>query len=467
MGYDEKFKKEILDAFFESKDSLRKFANNYGMSRNTLYRWAQDDPRYEVVHKKAVWRKYTPEFKYKAIQMVIVDGLSSHKVAEIMGCKYGSLVSGWVRAYKQKGLVGLEPPKYPIGKNKPDTKKAKKSKAGSLEEYVRELEAENEKLDKENKQLKFQADVAHAIAEVRSKKGSGLDASLLSNAEKTKIVDVLRPKYLLKDLLQYLGLRPSSYEYCRQVRNRPDKYADERAVVIEVFMDASGVYGYRRIAASINNDNHNVNISERIVRRIMKEEKLHARQPRKKSYSSYQGEVGKIASNILKRNFKVSRPLEKVVTDVTEFKVAGKRVYLSPLIDLYAGEVISYSAGLSPTVEFILKMFDEKTKQKIKDSCCVAHTDQGFQYQHIAYRSLLEDLGCIQSMSRKGNCLDNASAESFFARLKTEFYYGRKFSNIDQFYRELDEYIWWYNNKRIKMRLGGLSPVAYRQANVA
>ena len=241
MGYSNDFKKEILDAFFESKSSLRKFAAEYGMSKNTLYLWAREDSRYVVVHENAPWRKYPPEYKYKAVQMVIVDGLSSHKVAEIMGCKHGPLVSNWVRAYRQKGMIGLEPPEQPVGKKKPDTVKARQSETSSLEEYARELEAENERLTKENSRLQFEADVAHAIAEVKSKKDSGLDASLLSNTEKSEVIDSLRPRYLLKDLLAYLVLASSSYEYCQQIKDRPDKYAPERVLVIEEFLDNNGI----------------------------------------------------------------------------------------------------------------------------------------------------------------------------------------------------------------------------------
>ena len=462
MGYSSDFKMEILDAFFESGSSLRKFADEYGMSKNTLYLWAREDPRYVVVHEKAPWRKYPPEYKYKAVQMVIVDGLSSHKVAEIMGCKHGPLVSNWVRAYRQKGMIGLEPPEQPIGKKKPDTPKAKKSRTSSLEEYARELEAENERLTKENNRLKFEADVAHAIAEVKSKKDGGLDTSLLSNTEKTEVIDSLRPKYLLRNLLAYLALAPSSYEYCQQIKDRPDKYATERVLVTEEFLVNNGIYGYRRVTASINKNNVDHQLSERIVRNIMQEEDLKGKQARKR-YNSYKGEAGKTANNVLNRKFKAEKPLEKITTDVTEFKVLRQKVYLAPLLDLCTGEVLSYSAGQHPTVEFVIGMFSPEVRELLPGNDCLAHSDQGFQYQHVAYQALLEELGCTQSMSRKGNCFDNAPAESFFGHLKVEFFHGEKFDSIEQFYKKLDDYIWWYNNKRIKMGLGGLSPVEYRE----
>jgi len=466
MGYDAEFRQEILEVFFDSGLSFRKFASDYGMSKNTLYRWAQEDPRYESVRKKTHWRKYSPEYKYKAVQMVIIDGMSSRKVAKIMGCKYGALVSNWVREYKEKGVIGVKYPDKPIGKKKPETQRANRSKSSSLEEYVRELESENKKLEKENERLRFQTDIAHAIVEVRSKKESGLDVSRLTNVEKTQVVDMLRPQYLQKDLLLYLSLAPSSYSYCKQIQRRSDKYAREREIVIEIFAETDECYGYRRIALDTRKESSEMQISERIVRRIMREEDLYAKQTSKRSYNSYRGAIGKVAANTLNREFKATRPLEKVVTDVTEFRIAGRRVYLSPLIDLYAGEVLSYSIGLSPTVEFVMGMFDENTRQRLKGSGALVHSDQGFQYQHIAYQSVLKELECTQSMSRKGNCLDNAPVESFFARLKTEFYYGRIFSSVEDFYERLDKYIWWYNHRRIKVGLGGLSPVEYREAHL-
>ena len=464
MGYSEEFKKDILGAFFQSGQSIRSFAADYGMSPNTLHLWAREDHRYVAVKKKAPWRQYSPEYKYKAVHTVIVEGLSARRVAEIMGCKYGAIVSSWVRAYKQKGVVGLEPPEQPIGKKKPGTERAKESKASSLEEYVRELEAENERLGKENERLRFEADVAHAMAEVRAKKEGGLDASLPSNREKTETIDSLRPKYLLKDLLCYLELAASSYEYRKQAEGRPDKYAKEREAVIEAFLESDGIYGYRRVAMAINKGNSGRSVSGRIVRRIMHEEGLKAKHSKRSPYSSYKGSAGRVAANTMNRDFKAEKPLAKVSTDVTELKVAQQKVYLSPLIDLFSGEVVSYSSGQHPTVEFVMGMFDEETRAKLRESQCLAHSDQGFQYQHIAYCSVLKELGCEQSMSRKGNCLDNSPVQSFFARLKVEFYYGSRFASIEDFYQKLDNYIWWYNNKRIKMGLGGMSPVEYREA---
>ena len=183
---------------------------------------------------------------------------------------------------------------------------------------------------------------------------------------------------------------------------------------------------------------------------------------RMKKYRSYKGEVGKIAPNLLERNFKTEKPNQKWVTDVTEFALFGIKLYLSPIIDLYYGEVVAYNISKHPNLSQITDML-EKAFAKIPDGTdLILHSDQGWQYQHKQYQQMLKDKGVRQSMSRKGNCLDNACAENFFGLLKTELLYLQDFSSVEQFISELEDYIVWYNTKRIKLVLGGLSPVDFR-----
>ena len=179
-------------------------------------------------------------------------------------------------------------------------------------------------------------------------------------------------------------------------------------------------------------------------------------------YNSYKGGVGKIAPNLLERNFKADKPNQKWVTDVTEFALFGIKLYLSPIIDLYNGEVVSYNLSRYPNLNQVTDML-EKAFSKIPDNTnLILHSDQGWQYQHKHYQKMLADKGIRQSMSRKGNCLDNACAENFFSLLKTELLYLQEFTSVEHFISELTEYIEWYNNKRIKLKLDGLSPVEYR-----
>lgn len=183
---------------------------------------------------------------------------------------------------------------------------------------------------------------------------------------------------------------------------------------------------------------------------------------RKKKYRSYRGEVGKIAPNLLRRDFRAVKPNSKWATDITEFKLLGQKLYLSPIMDLFNGEIISYSLSKSPNFNQISKMLKDAFQKIPDNSQLILHSDQGWQYQMRAYQKMLKDKGIRQSMSRKGNCYDNSVIENFFGILKSEFYHNQKFPSVECFSNELSDYIDYYNNRRIKVKLNGLSPVQFR-----
>lgn len=183
---------------------------------------------------------------------------------------------------------------------------------------------------------------------------------------------------------------------------------------------------------------------------------------RKKKYRSYRGEVGKIAPNLLKRDFRAVKPNSKWATDITEFKLLGQKLYLSPIMDLFNGEIISYSLSKSPNFNQITEMLKDAFQKIPDNSQLILHSDQGWQYQMRAYQEMLKDKGIRQSMSRKGNCYDNSVIENFFGILKSEFYHNQKFLSVECFSNELSDYIDYYNNRRIKVKLNGLSPVQFR-----
>lgn len=202
-------------------------------------------------------------------------------------------------------------------------------------------------------------------------------------------------------------------------------------------------------------------INHKTVYRLMKSMGLKSL-VRIKKYRSYKGDVGKAAPNLINRNFYAEKPLQKWTTDITEFALLGKKVYLSPIFDMYNGEIISYNISLSPNLKQVKDML-EKAFVKIPDNTnLIFHSDQGWQYRHSVYQGMLKEKGIRQSMSRKGNCLDNSVMENFFGLLKSEFFYLKEFKTIEEFISELEEYIYYYNNKRIKIKLKGLSPVQYR-----
>ncbi len=208
------------------------------------------------------------------------------------------------------------------------------------------------------------------------------------------------------------------------------------------------------------------NINHKKVLRIMREESLLCSKfkTRLRKYSSYKGQIGKVANNLVKRRFKASKPNELWLTDITEFRIKGqeKKLYLSPILDIYNSEVISYTLSSHPTINLTNTML-EKALYKNKDiKNLTIHSDQGFHYQHNSWTNRLEKMNIVQSMSRKGNCLDNSTMENFFGVLKQEMYYGVEFESYDKLVQEIEEYIKWYNEDRIKTKLNGMSPVDYR-----
>ena len=252
--------------------------------------------------------------------------------------------------------------------------------------------------------------------------------------------------------------RSTYYYYIKQMK-RPDKYADIKNEIRMIYHENQGRYGYRRITMELRNRGYQLN--HKTVQRLMKILGLKC-MVRIKKYRSYKGQVGKIAPNILQRNFKAEKPNQKWATDITEFSLFGTKLYLSPVLDMYNGEIVSYSVSTSPVLNQVMDMLD-KAFAKIPDNThLIFHSDQGWQYQHRAYQKRLKDKGVRQSMSRKGNCLDNAVMENFFGLLKSELLYLREFSSLEEFQIELEKYIDYYNNKRIKSKLKGLSPVQYR-----
>lgn len=197
----------------------------------------------------------------------------------------------------------------------------------------------------------------------------------------------------------------------------------------------------------------------------MKQEDLTCKL-REKRYRSWRGKVGKVASNLLARDFKAEKPNLKWATDITEFKLLGQKRYLSPIMDLFNGEIISYSLSKRPDFRQVTDMLKEAFRRIPDNSQLILHSDQGWQYQMRGYQKMLKDKGIRQSMSRKGNCYDNSVIENFFGILKTEFFHNRKFSSLEHFSEELSEYIDYYNNRRIKVKLNGLSPVDFRTQSV-
>ena len=252
----------------------------------------------------------------------------------------------------------------------------------------------------------------------------------------------------------------STYFYHQQRLKLEDKYSNVKQQIEEIYHKHKGRYGYRRITLALKNQGTHIN--HKCVQRLLREMGLKAT-VRPVKYKSYKGTVGRIADNVLKREFKTDQPNKKWVTDVTEFNVKGEKLYLSPLMDLFNGEIISYQLKQRPTFDLVEDMLKEAMGRLQLDEKPIVHSDQGWQYQHRQWVNTLKENKIFQSMSRKGNCLDNSPMENFFGILKQEMYYGEPLMTYEQLKQKINKYINYYNNQRIKEKLNGMSPVEYRK----
>lgn len=415
--------------------------------RDTLAAWINDlhpEAKHHVVGK-AGGALYEPEVKQAAVIELCTRRTSAQAVAQKLDVSRPTL-------YKWKNqLLGREVPTSMKHSNEapPDAQSSGlEQQIESLRRDIWQLQLEHDLLKKANELLK---------------KGLGVDLSLLSNREKTLLVDALRQTYALAELFAELGLARSSYFYHRAQLLGADKYAQARLAITEVFKRNHSCYGYRRLRASLGRQQ--LCLSEKVVQRLMKQEGLIVATPRRRRYGSYLGEISPAPENLINRDFQASAPNEKWLTDITEFQIPAGKVYLSPMIDCFDGLVISWTIGTRPDAVLVNTMLDAaiETVSRSHDRP-VVHSDRGAHYRWPGWLTRISNAKLIRSMSRKGCSPDNAACEGFFGRLKTELFYPRNWQSttIEQFIEVVDAYIHWYNEKRIKISLGSLSPREYR-----
>ncbi len=260
-------------------------------------------------------------------------------------------------------------------------------------------------------------------------------------------------------MLQWVKMARSVFYYHLKRLNDRDNYDDVRNRISLIYSENYGRYGYRRICFALRNEG--LRINHKTVRKLMAQMSLQAKR-KKRHYHSYKGEVGKVVPNIIDRDFEATGPNQKWTTDVTQVSIHDEKMYLSPILDMFNGEIITYTISRSPDLKMVTDMLRSAVDSHADLDGLVMHSDQGWHYQHGLFQKMLRDNGIIQSMSRKGNCLDNAMMENFFGLMKNELLYVNDFDSVDDFETHLRNYIWWYNNKRIKLRLNGMSPVQYR-----
>jgi len=416
-------------------------------SRSSLSDWLQELNPQEPTPVVGRSRELAPEAKQSAVIALCMRPASAQVVAEELGVSRGSL-------YKWKNQLLGHDPSAPMNRQQDAPASPDRS----------ELEQQLEALQRDIRRLQLEKDLLKKANELL-KKELGIDRRHLTNREKTLLVDALRPAYAVAELLCEVGLPRSSYFYHRARLQVADKYVEARQVMADIFERNYRCYGYRRMRASLTD--LSVNISEKVVRRLMKQECLVAATSKRRRYGSYLGEISPAPENVLNRNFSASAPNEKWLTDITEFQIPAGKVYLSPMIDCFDGMVVSWSIGTRPNAELVNTMLDAAV-EKITASGDrpVVHSDRGGHYRWPGWLSRIAEAKLVRSMSRKGYSPDNAACEGFFGRLKIEMFFSRDWlsTTIEEFVAALDAYIRWYNDARIKISLGFRSPVEHRRS---
>jgi putative transposase len=277
-----------------------------------------------------------------------------------------------------------------------------------------------------------------------------------------RLVASLAELYPVRPLLRALKLAPSTYYYRRGRPDRPDRYKDVRPLLRESFATAYRAYGYRRLRMQLRIE-HGVAVSGKTVRRLMREEGCTCvvrRRKRRQPAGRAPHPANVFAPNLLNRDFAATEPNQKWVTDVTQFTAAGELLFLSPLIDLFNGEVLSYRLDTNQGMPVVLGMLRDALP-RARRGITTLHSDRGWQYQHAGFRGALRSAGISQSMSRSGNCYDNACAENFFSHFKQEFLRGRHFDSVEEFTDQLAGWITWFNTARLSEKRGWTSPRGY------
>jgi len=421
-------------------------------NRNTMSQWIRENPQGKERPLSKRCKSYrelvrcSQEQKQDAVE-AWMNGMPDYKIAAQYGVSKAA-VYAWKKKLLGKEIVRMK-------------KKDQVRFSEELPGNKKELEIEIRKLQAEVHRLKMERDILEKAAEIL-KKGHGINQKNLTNTEKSYVIDALVGTYRLCELLNSIKLSKSSYFYRQKATLRPDKYKDLRTKIKTVFQRNFQCYGYRRIHAELQKGGNPV--SEKVVRRIMREENLLPHCTRTKRYNSYKGEITPAVPNIIKRDFHSDIPTTKWLTDLTEFALPAGKVYLSPMIDCFDGSVVSWAIGTKPNAELVNTMLDGAVALLGEGEHPIVHSDRGSHYRWPDWIRKTESAGLIRSMSKKGCSPDNAACEGFFGRLKNELFYGRSWMGVNtrDFIKELDAYLRWYNEKRIKLSLGGMSPMEYR-----
>lgn len=464
--YSDMQKQKALQYYWEHGQSIKHTIAALGYPSQTVFKqWL--NTAYPDRKKYCVSGGAMVEFPQEKKEQAVIDlcsrAGSAKEIAEAHGVSRITLYE-WKKQLLGGGNRTIMPKKRDAVKTKcPDkSEESLRQELFQLQEEISLQQKLRDDLQRDVYRLTLERDILEKAGQIL-KKDQGISLKALTNREKTILIDALRGKYRLKELLSVLEIAKSSYCYQSSASRREDKYKALREHITQIFTSVHKRYGYRRIHCVLRNES--IIVSEKVVRKIMKEESLFVPSVKMKKYSSYVGEVSPAAENLVKRDFHSDAPNKLWLTDITEFHIAAGKVYLSPMIDCFDGLPVAWTIGTSPSADLANTMLDSAILTLSEDEHPIVHSDRGGHYRWPGWIDRMEKAQLIRSMSKKGCSPDNAACEGFHGRLKNEFFYNRDWRSVSiaEFISQLNAYLHWYCKHRIKMSLGGMSPLQYRE----